>query len=320
MARILLAAVVIGMVCFSMSHPISPHERALDMDLEENLGDKFGMPDFAGWWNKAWVPAPPPATSDTCLDFAAHPRAVVVKAAKLADAVYLENTFDAMAAKTGLKVMFYLADGPDDLDYGIADPLPSGEPIPWVVFAGSESQDDWRINFDMWKVPAAAGMPGYVHSGFSVQWGHARDKVNEKMANLKNAGYRRVVFTGHSLGGAVATLAAAEMKHRHPELEVELINFGAPKPADEEWMANTNRLLAGHVSRVINSNDPVPCIPPLFSDGLTGATIWNMDTSNWSGARAHSCLYTASRADQALTMHGMAGYIQKVSDHCDTPV
>ena len=62
-------------------------------------------------------------------------------------------------------------------------------------------------------------------------------------------------------------------------------NFHAPH------LRRFAKIGGGHsstVSRVINSNDPVPCIPPLFSDSLTGATIWNMECA--APRRAHAAL------------------------------
>ena len=60
-------------------------------------------------------------------------------------------------------------------------------------------------------------------------------------------------MTGHSLGGALATLAAA----RH-QADV-LWTFGAPRVGDALFA----RSLAGTaIGRVVNGNDPVPAVPP----------------------------------------------------------
>ena len=42
--------------------------------------------------------------------------------------------------------------------------------------------------------------------------------------------------TGHSLGGALCTLFAAETKVRYPEIGCVLYNFGSPKVGDDEFV------------------------------------------------------------------------------------
>lgn len=38
-----------------------------------------------------------------------------------------------------------------------------------------------------------------------------------------------VLFTGHSLGGALATLATLDLKRRHPGTKVTMYNYGSPR-------------------------------------------------------------------------------------------
>jgi hypothetical protein len=66
---------------------------------------------------------------------------------------------------------------------------------------------------------------------------------------------------GHSLGGAVATLAADWVK-RQTNKHVMLYTFGAPKPGLEGFAKNlTTRLGPENVHRVYHATDPVPMVP-----------------------------------------------------------
>jgi hypothetical protein len=238
--------------------------------------------------------------------------ATIVKAAHLARAVYTKDSFSKEVGPQGLKMAFYMQDGPDDLDFGEADPVGSNRP--WVVFGGSESTDDWKINFDLWMVGAEAGISGKVHRGFSRQWSHARSEVTSFMKEHERAGRKSVFFTGHSLGGAVATVAAAEMQKRFPGMSVNLITFGAPKVGDDDYATSVNQLLKGRVSRNENAGDPVPCIPPHikyfapYSGELDGCNLYTPGKGFENGReRAKGCVMNLNNLK--VSHHSMDEYI-----------
>lgn len=68
-------------------------------------------------------------------------------------------------------------------------------------------------------------------------------------------------FTGHSLGAAIATLAANEVKNRLPTVPVEpkLITFGSPAVGDAAFAASSTGFL---IERHVNCCDLVPRLPP----------------------------------------------------------
>lgn len=92
---------------------------------------------------------------------------------------------------------------------------------------------------------------------------------------------RRVVFVGHSLGGALATLAFVDFCTRSPwspAREVHLVTFGAPQPGNDEfitWLAE-RRVPGQSVSVFANLGDPVAHLPPARSfphDALRRVTL-----------------------------------------------
>lgn len=100
-----------------------------------------------------------------------------------------------------------------------------------------------------------------VHTGFQAAWnelsGGVRDAVSSTLA--ANPGYR-VVATGHSLGGAVATLGAVYM--RHSGIEVDVYSYGSPRVGNDKFANFVTSQRAGEF-RVTHTDDPVPRLPPI---------------------------------------------------------
>lgn len=77
-------------------------------------------------------------------------------------------------------------------------------------------------------------------------------------ARAANPSYR-VVATGHSLGGAVATLAAAYL--RRSGIPADLYTYGSPRVGNPAF-ASFVTAQAGAEWRVTHGADPVPRLPP----------------------------------------------------------
>ncbi|RMZ86554.1 hypothetical protein DV736_g6221, partial [Chaetothyriales sp. CBS 134916] len=107
-----------------------------------------------------------------------------------------------------------------------------------------------------------------VHSGFMTSWRNTRCVVVPQVekALKENAGYE-LTLVGHSLGGAVAALAALEFQARGWEPHVT--TFGEPRVGNKAFNAfvdqRFNLLDPRHdrrlYRRVTHVNDPVPLLP-----------------------------------------------------------
>ena len=104
-----------------------------------------------------------------------------------------------------------------------------------------------------------------VHSGFQAAYDSIRPLVEEALAQMPSG--TQVVFTGHSLGGALASLAALEYAYLHshqghlhtpPPL---LITAGAPAVGNEAFVDYMSRHVAplGGL-RIFNKGDVVPLL------------------------------------------------------------
>jgi triacylglycerol lipase len=67
----------------------------------------------------------------------------------------------------------------------------------------------------------------------------------------------RIVVTGHSLGGCLATVLAAFLRHRVPDMAIEPITFAAPTAGSTEFAGRFDALFPG-APRYFNRLDLVP--------------------------------------------------------------
>jgi len=146
-----------------------------------------------------------------------------------------------------------------------------------LAFRGSQELKDWQTNFrtrlqkfalttQMETLDEDASPPkGQVHRGFQTAWNSVERGII-KQIRLWNEGRKvplPLLITGHSLGGALATVAAASLVKRKYPVQ-GLYTFGQPRVGDLIFSAEINILLKGKVFRFVNNNDIVPHIPPPY--------------------------------------------------------
>lgn len=115
-----------------------------------------------------------------------------------------------------------------------------------------------RLGHDL----SAAGVGARFHKGFvdaiADIWGPLGDAVEAEWKRRDRA----VWLTGHSLGGALALVAAWLVKRRFVPVQ-EVCTFGAPMIGNRTACDAFNREFAGRVFRYVNGRDPVPKLPAL---------------------------------------------------------
>jgi Lipase (class 3). len=123
----------------------------------------------------------------------------------------------------------------------------ANEPFAVLVFRGSTEPLDWMTNFT--AIPVSWSGAGIVHKGFRDALDKVWGAVDQVLAPLTCP----IFYAGHSLGAALATLAAARKPPR------ALYTFGSPRVGDEDFKAS---LSGQQVYRVVNNRDVVTTLPP----------------------------------------------------------
>jgi triacylglycerol lipase len=138
-----------------------------------------------------------------------------------------------------------------------------------VAFRGTQPNHpaDWLVDFEAphvhWDHPA-----GKVHKGFHralmAIWGQTLDGKEILPKRLLDRGNRTVWITGHSLGGALAVMCAAQARLAAGIPVQGVYTFGQPRVGTEEFSMELQAALGSRIFRFINNRDIVPRVP-LFS-------------------------------------------------------
>lgn len=131
-----------------------------------------------------------------------------------------------------------------------------------------------------------------LHTGFLTAYNEVKDALLAGVAAAKaaNPSYK-IVFTGHSLGGAVSTVAAGYA--RKLGYEVDLYTYGSPRVGNKQFVQFVTDQ-AGAEYRVTHLDDPVPRLPPLIVGYRhTSPEYWladgSSDTTTYTAADTKVC-------------------------------
>ncbi len=117
-----------------------------------------------------------------------------------------------------------------------------------LVFRGTQGTlSNWFFNLSTALAPWPSG--GNVHRGFKLILMEAWEEIQQQLNFISEPIY----YTGHSLGGALAVLAASLKK---PEA---VYTFGSPRMADFGFVNSTKHI---NIYRVVTPKDIVSSVPP----------------------------------------------------------
>ncbi|MEK7482918.1 MAG: lipase family protein [Planctomycetota bacterium] len=127
-----------------------------------------------------------------------------------------------------------------------------------LTFRGTESNkiEDWITDL---KASFVEGPVGKVHQGFNEALESVWEEIYSQISELVDDEIP-LWITGHSLGGALATLATSRFIHE--EIPVQgLYTFGQPRCGNKAFVKTLNRGQKNKYFRFVNQKDIVPRVP-----------------------------------------------------------
>ena len=237
-----------------------------------------------------------------------------------------------------------LGDGVQSIDF-IAGPYDTqvgvivSDVSVFVVFRGSDSAIDAVQNVkSSFKSSELGGYPVNVHSGFLENFGGVEGQVEKY---VDGADGRQVYFAGHSLGGALAQIAALGLGSSR----VNTYTFGAPPVGDQTWVdAMSSSGTGNRTICFIRTDDAVPFVTEGVESNVFAAYMAALaeplrlgDESDASKLRhgcktvminETSCLESTpvfdeevapDNIDDALDLHASAEYVRLIGEQCVDP-
>jgi hypothetical protein len=146
-----------------------------------------------------------------------------------------------------------------------------------LAFRGTEptSLINWLTDADTAKYTFGGDNDVHVHSGFfsnvEALWGDIVDIIHPAI----ESGLEELYITGHSLGGAMAVVAAARifdgdgpegLYSKWKSVLRGIYTYGQPMVGDGGFKAKFNGLFGSFLYRHIYDDDIVPCLPPTSVD------------------------------------------------------
>ncbi len=194
-----------------------------------------------------------------------------------------------------------------------------------IVFRGSQSELDWRHNieftqtkfdFDQEIIQGQIVSPherqqlypykngshsgAKMHRGFVKAYLSVRDRIH---AYLNQVSLSQVLVTGHSLGGAIATLCAVDVQYNFGyRTSVEVYTYGAPRVGNAGFRDSYNRRLPRSY-RFVNGMDIVPALPRYWQN------YRHVDSEIRLGKR-----FSFRFISQRFRDHAIANYLAALND------
>lgn len=169
-----------------------------------------------------------------------------------------------------------------------------------LVFRGTDSDIDWVADAVFYQVPYPyVKGEGKVHGGFLSIYDSCRDDIIEIIKTIDPL--KKLYITGHSLGGALATLCTLDLEQVFPQKDIILYNYASPRVGDLDFM-NLFYQYNPNAIRFVNHFDLVPHLPP--------ATIYNIiNKKAYNYRHIFSPYYFAKPALSVEGNHSIETYI-----------
>ena len=206
-----------------------------------------------------------------------------------------------------------------------------------LVFRGTKIPQDWME--DLYCTPArfdwifdSAPPIGEIHAGFGHTLADGLSRIISGLTPRDQT--KRLLVTGHSLGGALAALVGACFTVMAPAIRPvsAIYTFGQPRIGLNDFCNSYARLLSSKVVRFVNKQDLVPRVPFRNWDYSDEGTMIHFDSSGNPSIQAPEWQSFLARTLQSfgdfmeimghvsvdIGDHSMTGYRQLVEQNQHT--
>lgn len=198
--------------------------------------------------------------------------ATVAKSNLFSDPLFLEEVMECLPPPE--QVLFLDASAQEDSMQDTQAYVWVQDRVAYVVFRGTSSREDALNNLRIRRSRLGGGMasedrndgedekkPVRVHTGFRKQFEAIEPRMTLELL-ARQAEYDTLLLTGHSLGGALATLAALTYGTVFPQQRVVCHTFGSPRSGGATLRERLARVVRPEDNwRVFHYEDPVAMIP-----------------------------------------------------------
>ena len=137
-----------------------------------------------------------------------------------------------------------------------------------LAFRGTSSAEDARTDA---RATRGTWNGHSVHEGFANAYWSILSAINKAVKRHLSNG-QRLHITGHSLGGALATIAAWDLAQAGKPGGI--YTFGSPRVFGRAGSKRADEIFGGRYFRCVNSNDVIPRLPRLFRRNLGWLPGW----------------------------------------------
>ncbi|KAJ8906818.1 hypothetical protein NDN08_003304 [Rhodosorus marinus] len=212
-----------------------------------------------------------------------------------------------------------------------------------ISFKGTQSRRNLKTDLTASLLPASAiaAEPGTVlknipgrralfmpiplcHSGFVSAYRSVRQAIRKEVDRLLLERPRPLFFGGHSLGGALATVASYDLQKQLPNTAMFVFTFGSPRVGNLFFAQEYDELVE-HCWRVVSAKDPITKVPlPLFFSHIGQAALLSeagllyIDPGFFEMAWMHSTMGRCTCKELNLKRHKRDAYINSFRKFCYT--
>ncbi len=180
-----------------------------------------------------------------------------------------------------------------------------------VAFPGSDEKSDWRSDLNFARKPKFGAE---VHGGFVNAYEDVWPEMEAEIKRLVAEKDRPILFTGHSMGGALASMAALDLKQQSIGTIHSVYTFGCPPIGNQAFATKYDRAVPT-TYRVVNQSDDVPAMEaPGYEHA--GKHIWLNgegadNNSGWFGRLWHR---VGRPIGSGVEDHRIANYEKSLKD------